>query len=128
MALHRVSASAVVKAPAEQVYGIIADYRDGHPRIIPRPPFQSLDVEEGGFGAGTVIRFQMRMLGRTQTVRAAITEPEPGRVLVETCQQEGIVTTFVVEPCDEGRHAHVTITTELPIGSHPPLPPAHSDQ
>jgi len=41
-------------------------------------------VEEGGIGAGTVIRFQMRILGRLRTFHAAITEPEPGGVLVET--------------------------------------------
>jgi hypothetical protein len=40
--------------------------------------------EHGGIGAGTIIRFQMSIFGRKQTVRAAITEPEPGCVLVET--------------------------------------------
>jgi hypothetical protein len=55
----------------------------------------------------------MRVLGRAQTFRAAITEPEPGRVLVETDLTMGAVTTFTVDPIEEGRHARVTITTEL---------------
>jgi hypothetical protein len=113
MPRHQVTASAVIPAPAAQVYGIIADYSNGHPRIIPRPPFVSLEVEQGGIGAGTVIRFQMRVLGRTRTFRAAITESEPGRVLVETDLDMGPVTRFTVDPCEEGRHARVTIQTDL---------------
>ena len=34
-----VAAEAEVPAPAALVYGILADYRDGHPSILPRPPF-----------------------------------------------------------------------------------------
>jgi hypothetical protein len=61
------------------------------------------------------IRIQMRVMGRTQTFRAAITEPEPGRVLVETDLTMGAVTTFTVDPIEEGRHARVTISTELQV-------------
>jgi hypothetical protein len=107
-----VTASAPVKAPAEQVYAILADYRDGHPHILPKQYFLSLEVEQGGFGAGTLIRFQMRILGKTYTLRAAITEPEPGRVLVETDPDTRIVTTFIVKPLEQGQQAEVTITTE----------------
>src|ERR1700728_1331783 len=78
-----VSASAVVPARRERVYSLIANYNDGHPRILPKQ-FSNLTVEQGGVGAGTVIRFQMSVLGKKETLRAAITEPEPGRVLVET--------------------------------------------
>jgi hypothetical protein len=113
MPRHEVTAEAVVNAPAERTYALIADYRDGHPRIIPRPPFVSLDVEQGGTGEGTVIRFQMRILGRTRTFRAAITEPEPGRVLAETDLDTGAVTTFIVVPVHDGRQSHITITTRL---------------
>ena len=113
MPRHEVTAEAVVNAPAERAYALIADYRDGHPRIIPRPPFVSLDVEQGGTGEGTVIRFQMRILGRTRTFRAAITEPEPGRVLAETDLDTGAVTTFTIVPVEDGRKSRVIITTHL---------------
>lgn len=113
MAKHRVAASKLIQAPAGQLYGIIADYRDGHPHILPRPPFVALEVEEGGTGAGTVINFQMRFLGRLQSARAAITEPEPGRVLVETVLDQDLVTTFTVDPRNDGQHAYVTITTNI---------------
>ncbi len=44
--------------------------------------------------------------------RAVITEPEPGRVLVET-NDNGYVTTFTVEPRADGQQAYVTIATEM---------------
>jgi polyketide cyclase/dehydrase/lipid transport protein len=115
MPQHRIAASARIPAPAALVYSIIADYRDGHPHILPRPPFGALTVERGGVGAGTAIVFEMRLLGRTQTVRATIAEPEPGRVLVETVAVRGPVTTFTVDPRDEGRQADVTIATDMPV-------------
>ena len=95
---HIVSASATIPARRERVYSLIADYNDGHPRILPKQ-FMSLVVEQGGVGAGTIIRFQMRVFGKKQTFRAAITEPERGRVLVETdLDTNGAVTTFTVNP------------------------------
>lgn len=105
------SASATIEAPAERVYSIIADYREGHPSILPRPPFVSLVVEGGGTGEGTAIRVEMRVLGRRQTFRATVTEPEPGRRLVET-NDTGYVTTFLVEPAGRDRTT-VTISTGL---------------
>ena len=113
MPRHKVSASAVVNAPADQVYAILADYRHLHPFIVPRPPFRALEVEQGGVGAGTVIRCEMRLLGRMRTFRAAITEPEPGRVLVETELENGVVTTFTVDSAAEGWDARVSISTDV---------------
>src|SRR5438270_3776904 len=110
---HIVSASAVIPARRERIYSLISNYRDGHPRILPKQ-FTSLVVEEGGIGAGTIIRFQMRVFGRKQTFRAAITEPEPGRVLVETyLDSNGAVTTFTVNPGHAPADSNVTISTEL---------------
>lgn len=112
MQTYRATGTALIQAPASVVYEIIVDYRDGHPRILPRPPFVSLEVERGGRGAGTIVRFEMTSFGRTQAFRATITEPEPGRVLVETNDDGSPVTTFTVEPHEGGQRAKVTITTE----------------
>lgn len=110
---YRATAAAVIDAPAHTVYEILADYRHAHPLILPKPYFVSLQVEEGGFGSGTIISFEMRVAGQSQKFRAAITEPEPGRVLVETDRGEGgVVTQFEVAPLDGGNRAAVTITTE----------------
>src|SRR4028118_662792 len=88
MKLHKVSASTIINAPATLVYNILADYRDGHPHILPKPFFKSLEVLEGGIGEGTRIRFQTEAFGKTQTFNSVITEPDPGRWLVEHDQQQ----------------------------------------
>ena len=115
MAIHRVSASGLIAAPARKVYDIIADYRNGHPRILPKPYFLSLNVENGGYGAGTVINFQMQLMGRIQSFHASITEPEPGHTLVETDSNTGAITTFTVDPRSAGKEVLVTITTTTTV-------------
>ena len=115
MAHHRVSASALIPAPPAKVYALIADYRNGHPRILPKPYFLTLTVEQGGMGAGTVITFQMKLMGRVQTFHAVIAEPEPGRILTETDIDTGAITTFTVEPNAGGQQASVTITTDTHV-------------
>ncbi|HEX8117648.1 MAG TPA: SRPBCC family protein [Pyrinomonadaceae bacterium] len=115
---YTVKASARVDAAAEVVYNIIADYRNGHPQILPRKYFEWLEVERGGRGEGTVIRFQMRVLGQSRVLRAVVTEPEPGRVLVESdTGGAGPVTTFTVEP--EGDASRVTFSTALASAAGP---------
>lgn len=111
MSQTQAKASALIDAPAEQVYAILADYREGHPHILPKQYFTSLEVEEGGTGAGTVVRFEMNAAGKTQTFRSTITEPEPGRVLLETDPVSGTATTFIVDPNQQGTRAYVTIST-----------------
>lgn len=109
----RATASALIDAPPKIVYDILADYRGGHPLILPKSYFVSLDVENGGVGAGTIISFQMRIFGKLQTFRAAITEPEPGRVLVES-DLDGTAssTSFIVDARDQNKSCEVTIATE----------------
>ncbi len=47
-----VKAEAVLEAPSEEVYATIADYRQGHPNMLPKELYD-LQVEQGGYGAGT---------------------------------------------------------------------------
>ncbi len=114
MPCHRIEANGTIDASAELAYAIIADYRDGHPQILPRPPFASLEVEQGGIGAGTIIRFQMRTLGSLRTFRASITEPEPGRTLVESDEAGNFVTTYTVERVGPNK-ARVTVATDMAV-------------
>ena len=110
---YTVGATARINAPPERVYGIIADYHTGHPAILPTQ-FTSLTVEKGGTGAGTVIKCEMRVLGQKQMFRASVTEPQPGRVLVETIiEGDPLVTTFTVAPADGGRASDVTIASVI---------------
>jgi hypothetical protein len=111
MRVVRVTASRVVPAPASIVYDLIADYHVGHPSILPPKYFEELVVKEGGRGAGTRIRFTMRSFGTRHTSHSTITEPEPGRVLVETDDNTGTTTRFIVEPI-EGSQSRVTFETD----------------
>jgi hypothetical protein len=111
MAKVRVSAERVLQAPADAVYRAIADYRQHHPRILP-PAITDLRVERGGVGAGTAITFKVTLAGRTSQARAEVTEPRPGRVLVES--GDGVTTTFTVEPVDGGTRVHFDTEMERP--------------
>jgi uncharacterized protein YndB with AHSA1/START domain len=101
------SAERTIDAPAGQVYGHLADMHQ-HPRFLP-PAFSDFAVEEGGVGAGTVTRFAVTAGGRTRTYRMRVTEPDPGRVLVESDANSSLVTTFNVEP--QGGKSLVRIST-----------------
>ena len=113
MPILRVKASTVVPAPAAVCYELIADYHKGHPSILPPQYFENLEVLEGGRGAGTRIRFTMIAYGKRTDCRARVTEPEPGRVLVETDEATGTTTHFTVEPVDGGK-TRVTFDTAYP--------------
>src|SRR5262245_35865612 len=107
MPKHHVSASALIAGPSDRVYSTIADYKNGHPGILPKPHFVSLSVEKGGIGEGTVISCEMKLMGRTRSFRAIISEPDPGRILVESVLDNRMVTTFTVERRDSNRQTFV---------------------
>jgi Polyketide cyclase / dehydrase and lipid transport len=109
----QIEASAVIDAPPEAAYAIVADYRTGHPAIVPKENFRDLAVEEGGYGAGTVIRARVRVGADERTVRHRVTEPEPGRVLIETDVDADSATTFTFTPLDDDRRVRVRIATEM---------------
>ncbi len=111
MERYQISESALIPASPERVYAILADYHEGHPSILPKPPFTGVQVERGGVGAGTEFVVSMRVMGRTMDFHGTITEPEPGRVMVEHVRENGAVTTFTVMP--EGGQARVTISIDL---------------
>jgi hypothetical protein len=109
-----VKAEAVLEAPSEEVYVTIADYHQGHPKILPKE-FSDLQVEQGGYGAGSIIRFKMHVLGMDQSFYHRVSEPEPGRVLVEQDidPPQQIATTFRVTPLEQGQKSHVEISTTI---------------
>ncbi len=111
MKQYQVEASAVIDAPAAQVYAIVADYNDGHQAILPKPYFVSMDVLEGGIGAGTKLKVVMKVMGQDFVFNEEVTEPEPGRVLVEADNEAGVATTFTFEPLNNDTQTRVTIST-----------------
>ena len=79
------SAERVLDAPAAVVYHCLADYREHHNTsgFLPAA-FTSLEVLAGGVGAGTLIRFTTAVGGRAVTRTQQVSEPQPGRILVES--------------------------------------------
>jgi hypothetical protein len=110
-----VSASAVIPAPPERIYGILADYHQGHPAIVPKKYFRKLEVESGGQGAGTKLRLEMRVLGSTYVSKHVVSEPEPGRVLVEANVDGSTKTTFTVESLSGKTTTLLVIETEFAV-------------
>ena len=108
MAEIRITAERSIDAPAERVYRYLADYREHHPRFLP-PAFSDFHVEQGGVGAGTVVRFRLTVGGRSRAYRQRVAEPAPGRVLTESDLDSSAVTTFTVMP--DGDHCRVRIET-----------------
>lgn len=113
MSQYRVEESAEIPAPAKAVYAVLADYRVGHPGILPKG--NTVVLESGGTGAGTVFTLKSTMLGVTKSIRMAVTEPEPGRVLMERELPDGFVTTFTVDPLPGGAASRLTICTLAPV-------------
>jgi Polyketide cyclase / dehydrase and lipid transport len=87
--------------PAQVAYHCLADYREHHrPDGFLPPAFSAFEVHRGGVGAGTEASWTVDLGGRTRRMTATITEPEPGRRMVET--GGGAVTTFTVSPSGAG--------------------------
>ena len=83
-----ITASAII--PARLPTGSMPCWRmtpAATPVFCPNPIFDPPVVEQGGFGEGTVITFQMRLMGQTRTFHSTISEPDPGRVLAEKLTQ-----------------------------------------
>ena len=90
-----------IDVPAELVYHLLADYREHHsPAGFLPPAFSDQEILAGGVGAGTRLRYTLTSGGRRRVVTSEISEPVPGRVMVETA--EGIETTVTVEPSVHG--------------------------
>jgi hypothetical protein len=108
MALIEVSAQRTIEAPAEIVYGYLADMGQHHPHFLPSA-FSDFQVESGGRGAGTIVTFKVTAGGRTRDYRMQVEEPEPGRVLTESDMNSSLVTTWTVEP--DGKQSSVKLIT-----------------
>ncbi len=106
-----VQVSKLIEATPERVYNTIADYQKGHRAILPKRYFTDMTVLEGSQGAGTVIKVKMNVMGARRHFRLQVSEPEPGRVLVESDPESGTITTFTIDAVDQGQSSRVTIET-----------------
>jgi len=109
----KISAERLIDAPADVIYHCIADYREHHrPDGFLPPAFSEFEIHRGGVGAGTELSWVVDTGGRRRPMTATVTEPEPGRTLVET--GSGVETTFTVAP--SGGRALVRFDTVIEAG------------
>lgn len=108
-----VSAERLMHVPPDVIYHCIADYREHHrPDGFLPPAFSELEIDRGGVGAGTELRWVVTAGGRRRAITATVSEPEPGRTLVET--GSGVETVFSVEPTRDGARVRFDTTIDDP--------------
>ena len=98
----------LVRQSSDFVHHLFADFVNHHPKFLP-PSFGNLNIESGGYGAGTVYTFTQRSAGRTRAFKMRVTEPDPGRILIEHDQLSNLKTTFTFTPV--GQQTRITLET-----------------
>ena len=107
----RATADRTIAAAPDRVYALIADYREGRPRLLPES-FVDYRVEQGGSGAGTVVTYTLHAAKRQRPYRLAVTEPEPGRQLHETDTTSSFTQDWTVEPAGGGSLVRISCAWE----------------
>jgi hypothetical protein len=97
-----------INQPADAIYPLIADFVNHHPRFLP-PQFAEVSVVKGGYGAGTELTFVSTLGGTPRRFHMEVSEPQPGRVLVERNKLSGTETTTRVTP--DGTGSRVSFET-----------------
>jgi hypothetical protein len=100
----------IIEAPAATVRVAVADYETVRPRIL-TAQFSEYRVEEGGHGAGTRARWKLAATKRrTRDVVVEVLESVDGS-LIERDKNSSMVTTWLVEPVEDGRSRVRTTST-----------------
>jgi hypothetical protein len=100
----------VVDAPVAEVRAALADYEDVRPKILTEQ-FSEYRVESGGHGAGTRVHWKLAATSkRVRDCLVDVVESLDGS-LVERDQNSSMVTTWAVEPVEEGRSRVTAATT-----------------
>jgi uncharacterized protein YndB with AHSA1/START domain len=99
MAVIHVEATREIAGDPARVFACIADYRQQRPAWLP-PNYSAWKVEKGGVGAGTEVRYHLKVGPRERDYQ--MREPQPGAVLSESDATSSMVTTWTVTPRGTG--------------------------
>ena len=111
--MYEIRVSKIINAPRKAIYDVIADYHIGHNAILPRPFFSDIVVEEGGYGDGSLISFDITLGGQTVPYRQRVSELENGRIIQEANVHDEGITQFILDPIGDGTKTEVTIYVQL---------------
>jgi uncharacterized protein YndB with AHSA1/START domain len=103
------AAERVIARPPTEVYAALADYA-GRRRAIMPPAYHDYVVESGGSGAGTVVRWTLHVGNHRRPYRMQVSEPQPGRLLVERDADSTMTTQWEVHPEGTGSRVRVSST------------------
>ena len=109
----RVESTRLINAPVQTIYEILADFEDAHVAILPRQYFRAIKLLSGGQGAGTVYQLQMVVSGQTYDYEMHVSEPVPGRELLEVSSDGAVRTVMRVEPAGANGDSQVTIISDF---------------
>lgn len=106
MAVITVETEREIAAPVARVFEWIADFKTHRPKWLP-PAYSNLSVEQGGTGAGTIVRYRLKVGPRERDYRMQVSEPTPGRVLQEKDTSSSLITTWTLSPQGSGTRVRV---------------------
>ncbi len=101
----------VVNAQPAKVYDVIKDYKEKRPLFL-TPNFLDYQVEQGGNGDGTVVRYRLHAARRERPYHIQVNEAVKGQVIQERDTNSSLVTTWTVSPLESGQQSRVSVATE----------------
>jgi hypothetical protein len=105
----RAGAGRVIAAPPAQVRDLLLDYREGRPRIL-TGNYQEYAVEEGGRGAGTLVRYRFKAGPRERWYRMRV-ETAGDDSITERDLESSLTTVWTLRPAAGGGSTDVRIET-----------------
>lgn len=103
MAEIRVAVERVIAAAPERVYRYIADYRQHHGNWLP-PEYSSYRAQAPGDDGASDVFYHLKTGSRERDYHMRVTEPTPGRTVMERDTGSSLEKTWTVEPAgDESR-------------------------
>jgi carbon monoxide dehydrogenase subunit G len=100
----------IVDAPPAVAFAFLRDYQK-RSRILP-PNISGYQVESGGEGSGTVVRYRLRAGRRERAYHLEVEETTAGRELRERDKGSTFVTTWTVEPAEGGKKTSVRLHSQ----------------
>jgi ribosome-associated toxin RatA of RatAB toxin-antitoxin module len=103
------SAERLIADSPDHLYGLVADFVEHHPHILP-PAFSDFRVETGGVGLGTITSSTFSMGGRRQRLRTRVVRADPGRAIEEIVLGRPMTTVFTFRPDVAGTRVAIDTT------------------
>jgi hypothetical protein len=107
----QVKSERVVNAKPEEVFDVIKDYKEKRPLFL-TSNFLDYQVEKGGKGDGTVVRYRLQAAKRERPYRMQVNELVKGQAIQERDTNSSLVTTWMVSPLEGGRQSKVSVVTD----------------